>query len=78
MTVSTFVPGKDRFIQVVSCNTHNLAVLVDTIALHDEAPENLVEGRFVCMRRATDLSQESGYIPAPDAGMPASATGIEG
>lgn len=61
-------PGKDRFIQVVSCNTHNLAVLVDTIALHDEAPGNLIEGRFVCMRRATDLSQESGYIPAPDVG----------
>jgi glyceraldehyde-3-phosphate dehydrogenase (NAD(P)) len=65
---ATLEPGKDRFIQVVSCNTHNLAVLVDTIALHDEAPDNLVEGRFVCMRRATDLSQESGYIPAPDVG----------
>ena len=25
--------GKDQFIQVVSCNTHNLAVLIDTIAL---------------------------------------------
>lgn len=66
---TTLEPGKDRFIQVVSCNTHNLAVLVDTIALHDEAPDNLVEGRFVCMRRATDLSQESGYIPAPDVGV---------
>jgi glyceraldehyde-3-phosphate dehydrogenase (NAD(P)) len=65
---ATLEPGKDRFIQVVSCNTHNLAVLVDTIALHDEAPDNLIEGRFVCMRRATDLSQESGYIPAPDVG----------
>jgi glyceraldehyde-3-phosphate dehydrogenase (NAD(P)) len=65
---ATLESGKDRFIQVVSCNTHNLAVLVDTIALHDEAPDNLIEGRFVCMRRATDLSQESGYIPAPDVG----------
>lgn len=65
---ATLKSGKDRFIQVVSCNTHNLAVLVDTIALHDEAPDNLIEGRFVCMRRATDLSQESGYIPAPDVG----------
>jgi glyceraldehyde-3-phosphate dehydrogenase (NAD(P)) len=65
---ATLEPGKDRFIQVVSCNTHNLAVLVDTIALHDETPDNFVEGRFVCMRRATDLSQESGYIPAPDVG----------
>jgi glyceraldehyde-3-phosphate dehydrogenase (NAD(P)) len=65
---ATLEPGKDRFIQVVSCNTHNLAVLVDTIALQDEAPDNFVEGRFVCMRRATDLSQESSYIPAPDVG----------
>lgn len=65
---ATLEPGKDRFIQVVSCNTHNLAVLVDTMALHDEAPDNLVEARFVCMRRATDLSQESGFIPAPDVG----------
>src|SRR6266581_3881135 len=24
--------GKDQFVQVVSCNTHNLAVLIDTIA----------------------------------------------
>jgi glyceraldehyde-3-phosphate dehydrogenase (NAD(P)) len=61
-------PGEDRFLQVVSCNTHNLAVLVNTLALHDEAPDNFIEGRFVCMRRATDLSQASSYIPAPEVG----------
>jgi hypothetical protein len=47
------VPGADRFLQVVSCNTHNLAALIDTLALHDEAPDNLIEGHFVCMRHAT-------------------------
>ena len=62
------VPGTDRFLQVVSCNTHNLAVLIDTLALHDEAPENLLEGRFVCMRRASDISQEKSFVAAPDAG----------
>jgi len=62
------VPGEDRFIQVVSCNTHNLAVLLNTLGLRDEAPDNLVEGRFVCLRRATDLSQEKSFIPAPDVG----------
>jgi glyceraldehyde-3-phosphate dehydrogenase (NAD(P)) len=62
------VPGEDRFIQVVSCNTHNLAVLLNTLGLRDEAPGNLVEGRFVCLRRATDLSQEKSFIPAPDVG----------
>jgi glyceraldehyde-3-phosphate dehydrogenase (NAD(P)) len=62
------VPGADRFIQVVSCNTHNLAVIAETLALHDEAPDNLREGRFVCMRRSSDISQEKSFIAAPDAG----------
>jgi glyceraldehyde-3-phosphate dehydrogenase type II len=60
--------GKDSFIQVVSCNTHNLAVLIDTIALGPEKENNLEEGRFVCMRRANDLSQEGDFIPAPEVG----------
>ncbi|MBI3000231.1 MAG: hypothetical protein HYY46_17540 [Deltaproteobacteria bacterium] len=58
--------GQDQFIQVVSCNTHNLAVLIDTIALGPEKEDNLEEGRFVCMRRANDLSQEGEFIPAPE------------
>ncbi|HJY81936.1 MAG TPA: hypothetical protein VKK81_12745 [Candidatus Binatia bacterium] len=62
------VPGEDRFIQVVSCNTHNLAVLTETLALDDESPDNLLEGRFVCMRRASDISQEKSFIAAPEAG----------
>jgi glyceraldehyde-3-phosphate dehydrogenase type II len=56
----------DQFLQVVSCNTHNLAVLIDTIALGPEKENNLEEGRFVCMRRANDLSQEGDFIPAPE------------
>jgi glyceraldehyde-3-phosphate dehydrogenase type II len=59
--------GKDNFIQVVSCNTHNLAVLIDTIALGPEKEDNLDEGRFVCMRRANDISQDGDFIPAPEA-----------
>jgi glyceraldehyde-3-phosphate dehydrogenase type II len=65
---TALVPGEDRFIQVVSCNTHNLAVITDTLALHDEAPDNLREGRFVCMRRSSDISQEKSFIPAPEVG----------
>ena len=64
----SLVPDEDRFIQVVSCNTHNLAVLTDTLALDEEAPDNLLEGRFVCMRRASDISQEKSFIAAPEAG----------
>ncbi|MFB6274004.1 MAG: hypothetical protein ABEL51_14030 [Salinibacter sp.] len=58
------VRGQDRYIQVVSCNTHNLAALVDTIALSAER-DNLRSGRFVCVRRANDLSQSGSFVPAP-------------
>ncbi len=61
--------GEDKFIQVVSCNTHNIAVVVNTLGLENGADlQNLVEGRFLCMRRANDISQDSSYIPAPQAG----------
>jgi len=45
-----------------------LAVLTETLALAEEAPDNLLEGRFVCMRRASDISQEKSFIAAPEAG----------
>ena len=61
-------PGEDRFIQVVSCNTHNLASLVDTIALGPEKENSLEKGIFVCLRRANDISQEGEFLPAPEAG----------
>jgi glyceraldehyde-3-phosphate dehydrogenase (NAD(P)) len=62
------IPGEDRFIQVVSCNTHNLAVLIETLGLYDEAPDNLLDGRFVCLRRSSDISQDGDFIPAPQVG----------
>lgn len=39
-----------------------------TLALHDEAPDNLLEGRFVCLRRSTGISQAEDFLPAPEAG----------
>jgi glyceraldehyde-3-phosphate dehydrogenase (NAD(P)) len=62
------VKGEDQFIHIVSCNTHNLSVLVDVIALQDGGPENLVEGRFVCVRRANDISQDGSFVPSPQVG----------
>lgn len=62
------VPGKDQFLQVVSCNTHNLSILIDTLALRDGGPENVVDGRFVCMRRANDISQDGDFTPSPQVG----------
>jgi len=60
--------GKDRYLQVVSCNTHNLSVLIKTMGLGDEGPDNLVEGRFICMRRANDISQDDKFVPSPQVG----------
>lgn len=66
---AALVPGEDRFIQIVSCNTHNIAVVAHTLAMDNGAhPENLLEGRFVCMRRANDISQDGSYVPSPQAG----------
>jgi glyceraldehyde-3-phosphate dehydrogenase/erythrose-4-phosphate dehydrogenase len=65
---AALVPGTDRFIQVVSCNTHNLSTLIQTLALEDGGPENLLEGRFVCMRRANDISQDDSFNPSPVVG----------
>lgn len=42
-----------EFVQIASCNTHNIAILIKlfaTIGYHDYS-------RFVCIRRATDTSQ---------------------
>jgi glyceraldehyde-3-phosphate dehydrogenase (NAD(P)) len=60
--------GEDKFVQVVSCNTHNLAVLLHAVALAGGGEENLVEGRFVCIRRANDISQDEDFIPSPKVG----------
>jgi len=60
--------AKDKYIQVVSCNAHNLAVLIDTLALAEKDPGNLLEARFVLIRRASDISQDSKFVPAPSAG----------
>tara|TARA_B100001250_G_scaffold194861_1_gene167425 strand:- start:916 stop:1980 length:1065 start_codon:yes stop_codon:yes gene_type:complete len=58
------ISSNDQFLQVVSCNTHNIACLVNTLAL-SIAPDNLLDGRFVCIRRSNDISQTGSYVPAP-------------
>ena len=65
---NTLIKGEDKFIQVVSCNTHNLCCLIDTMVLKGESPDNLKEGMFTCIRRANDVSQASGFIPSPQVG----------
>lgn len=63
------VPGEDKFIHVVSCNTHNLTALVNMFGIkHGDDPDNLVSADFVCMRRANDVSQDDGFVASPEAG----------
>lgn len=62
------VRGEDRFIQVVSCNTHNISVLIKTLAIDEDGTSHLKSGRFLCLRRANDISQDESFIPSPVVG----------
>jgi glyceraldehyde-3-phosphate dehydrogenase/erythrose-4-phosphate dehydrogenase len=57
--------GHDRFLHIVSCNTHNIAVLVKMLALDEDGTNHLTDGRFLCVRRSNDISQDSGFAPSP-------------
>lgn len=50
------------YIQVVSCNTHAIARLLNTLT-RGYVPR-LIHGDFTCIRRANDVSQDSGFIPS--------------
>jgi len=57
-----------KFIQVVSCNTHNASRILKNLAFDDKGKNILGEGRFVFMRRATDVSQAGKFIAGPSVG----------
>ncbi|MFW9855548.1 MAG: hypothetical protein ACFFFG_10830 [Candidatus Thorarchaeota archaeon] len=61
-----------KFIQVVSCNTHAAARILKDLAFEENGDEKdrsiLGEARFVFMRRASDVSQNGSFIPAPSVG----------
>ena len=61
------ITPKDQFIHIVSCNTHNIAVILKTLAMENNE-NHLKEGRFLCMRRANDISQVKSFIPSPEVG----------
>lgn len=62
---SALVRGEDRFLHIVSCNTHNIAVLVKALAMDSDGTNHLENGRFLCIRRANDISQDGGYVASP-------------
>ena len=55
----------EQFIQVVSCNTHNLSCIYKS--LHDAELEILTSD-FLCMRRANDISQNSDMVGGVEVG----------
>ena len=70
-TINDFDPAKDDCVQVVSCNTHNIAAVIKTLAM-DSVDGKIVSsyldsGRFNCIRRGRDMSEEKGIVPAPQA-----------
>ncbi len=58
----------DQFLHVVSCNTHNIAALLKTIGHTEDDGLSVVDGRFTCLRRANDISQDGSFVPAPQVG----------
>jgi glyceraldehyde-3-phosphate dehydrogenase (NAD(P)) len=62
------IAGEDKYLHIVSCNTHNIAVLLKTLGLDADGTNHLVDGRFLAMRRANDISQDGGYIASPTVG----------
>ncbi|MHA1974757.1 MAG: hypothetical protein ACTSW1_17300 [Candidatus Hodarchaeales archaeon] len=57
-----------KFIQVVSCNTHAGSRTLKDLAFNDNGESILSEGRFIFMRRASDVSQKGKFIPSPSVG----------
>ena len=53
---------EDKYIQVVSCNTHAIARILTSVS-RDLVPR-VIYGDFVCLRRANDVSQDSGFVPS--------------
>ncbi len=49
------------FVQVASCNTHATCAILSTIGL---GGRDVAWGRFVYVRRASDVAQEGGFVPA--------------
>ena len=71
---------KNQFIQIMSCNTHNISLILKDLSFGKEGPKDAIsnpsalenleleEAKFVCMRRASDISQDDSYIASPEVG----------
>ena len=59
----------ERFVQIVSCNTHNMCVMLKTLGAKADGSLGIDWARFLCLRRSSDISQATGFIPAPEVGV---------
>ncbi len=59
---STLKPGEQKFLQVVSCNTHNILAV---LRLARNVGDEILDSDFVLMRRMNDISQTSSAIASP-------------
>jgi glyceraldehyde-3-phosphate dehydrogenase (NAD(P)) len=55
-------PHDDRFVQVVSCNTHAITTILTALS---GDPTEIDDGRFVLLRRGNDVGQDKGLVGAP-------------
>jgi glyceraldehyde-3-phosphate dehydrogenase type II len=61
----TLDASNDQFLQIVSCNTHNISVLLHALGMGSSGKLDVQDGRFLCLRRANDISQDDSFVPAP-------------
>lgn len=66
---------KNKFLQIASCNTHNITNVLKNLAFNPKerteqslGPSHLKEANFVAIRRASDISQTDDFIPSPEVG----------
>lgn len=58
----------DKYLHIVSCNTHNMSVLIKTLSQDPAGTSHLLDGRFVLLRRSNDISQDDSFVPSPTVG----------
>lgn len=69
INAQALVESKDRFVQVVSCNTHTISSLVHTFGLDKKGENRIVSADFSLVRRANDISQNNNMVASPTAGV---------
>ncbi len=55
----------DRYLHIVSCNTHNIAAMIQSMAIDSDGSSHLENGEFLCIRRANDISQDRKFVASP-------------